>query len=171
MTVTHVQKRSGAGYADLSFGKMDLAMVAVVFLQSLLIAWFLFLMLGNVDIPPIERFIQGLAIIFAILVPVFIVLDGFQYMAITDCFFVPLVLYAIMFALFNSLIRHLNLFLDPAIMMPAIIGGVGFGLIGLAAYHMRNNLVKTFVMATAGITIIFLSAPMILATFLHVITG
>ena len=171
MPETHVRKLFGAEYATLSLGRLDLAMIAVVFLQSLLIAWFLFLMLSGIEVPLALRFVQGIAITFEILVPVFIVLDGFKYMAITDCFFVPLVLYACMFTLFNSLIRHLNLFLDPGILMPAIIGGIGFGLIGLGAYHMRNNIPRTFAMVTAGITIIFLSSPMVLAAFLYVMTG
>jgi len=157
--------------AGISFGKLDLVMVAVVFLQSLLIAWFMFLLMEVYEVPPLFRFMQGIAILFAVLVPVFIVLEGFQYTTITAGFFVPLALYAFMFPLFNSLIRHLNLFLDPAIIIPAIIGGIGFGLIGLGAYHLKNNVTKTFALVTAGITIIFLSSPMILAGFLYVLTG
>jgi hypothetical protein len=171
MAETYGLKKSRAWYSGYSFGKLDLVMVAVVFLQSLLIAWFLFLMLGEVEVPLLFRFMQGIAILFAILVPVFVVLEGFQYMSITDGFFVPLVLYAFMFTTFNSLIRHVNLFMDPAIFMPGIIGGIGFGLIGLGAYHMRNNIPKTFALVTAGITIIFLSSPMILAGFLYALTG
>ena len=76
-----------------------------------------------------------------------------------------------MFPLFNSLIYHLNLFLNPAIIIPAIIGGFGFGLIGLGAYHMRSGVSKTFALVTAGLTIIFLSSPMVLAVFLYVLTG
>jgi len=155
----------------ISFGKLDLVMVAVVFLQSLLIAWFMFLLLDVYEVPPLFRFMQGIAILFAILVPVFIVLEGFQYTTITAGFFVPLALYAFVFPLFNSLIRHLNLFLDPAIIIPAIIGGIGFGLIGLGAYHLKNDVTKTFALVTAGITIIFLSSPMILAGFFYVLTG
>ena len=157
--------------AGISLGKLDLVMVAVVFLQSLLIAWFMFLLLDVYEVTPLFRFMQGIAILFAVLVPVFIVLEGFQYTTITAGFFVPLILYAFMFPLFNSLIRHLNLFLDPAIIIPAIIGGIGFGLIGLGAYHLKNNVAKSFALVTAGITIIFLSSPMILAGFLYVLTG
>jgi hypothetical protein len=158
-------------YSGISFGKLDLVMVAVIFLQSLLIAWFMFLLLDAYEVSPIFRFLQGIAILFAILVPVFIVIEGFRYSSITAGFFIPLALYAFMFPLFNSLIRHINLFLDPAIIIPAIIGGLGFGLIGLGAYHLKNNVSKTFALVTAGITIIFLSTPMILAGFLYVLTG
>jgi len=154
-----------------SFGKLDMIMVAVVFLQSLLIAWFLFLLLDVYEVPVLFRFMQGIAILFAILVPVFIVLEGFQYTSITNGFFVPLIMYILMFSLFNSLIHHLNLFLDPTIIFPAVIGGIGFGLIGLGAYHMQKNTSKTFALVTAGITIIFLSTPMILAGFFYVLTG
>jgi hypothetical protein len=157
--------------AMLSFGKPDVIMVAVVFLQSLLIAWFLFLILEEYEVPGFFRFLQGVAILFAIMVPVFVLLEGFQHLSITDGFFIPLALYAIMFALFNSLIQHAVLFLDPSILIPAIAGGIGFGLIGLGAYHLPRDPTKSFAVVTAGITIIFLSTPMILAVFLYVFTG
>ena len=155
----------------LSYGKLDVIMVVVVFLQSLLIAWFLFLILGEFEIPIFFRFLQGVAILFAIMVPVFVLLEGFQHLSITDGFFIPLGLYTFMFALFNSLIQHTVLFLNPAVILPALAGGIGFGLVGLGAYHLPRNLGKSFTAVTAGITIIFLSSPMILAVFLYVFTG
>jgi|GEM_PF-1856191 len=155
----------------LSFGKLDVIMVTVVFLQSLLIAWFLFLILGEFEIPVFFRFLQGMAILFAVMVPVFVLLEGFQHLSITDGFFIPMVLYTFMFALFNSLIRHTVLFLTPAVILPAIAGGIGFGLVGLGAYHLPRSVGKSFTAVTAGITIIFLSSPMILAVFLYVFTG
>jgi len=158
--------------SKLSFGKLEVVVIAVIFLQSLLIAWFLFLLVGAYnEALPLFRLLQGIAILFAILVPVFILLEGFRYSSITAGFFVPLALYALMFPLFNSLLYHLNLFLDPTVIVPALIGGLGFGLIGLGAYHMRNGISKTFALVTAGITIIFLSSPMILGVFLFVLTG
>ena len=171
MAENYKLKKHGIGSAGLLFGKLELVMVAMVFLQSLLIAWFLFLILDEYEVPVLFRFMQGIAILFAILVPVFIILEGFQDISITNGFFVPLALYAIMFPLFNSLIHHLNLFFDPAIIIPALIGGIGFGLIGLGAYHLNRNGAKTFALVTAGITIIFLSTPAILAGFLYVFTG
>jgi hypothetical protein len=157
--------------AMLSFGKLDVIMVAVVFLQSLLIAWFLFLIIDEYHIPPFFRFLQGVAILFAIMVPVFVLLEGFQHLSITDGFFIPLALYTFMFALFNSLIQHAVLFFNPAILVPALAGGIGFGLVGLGAYHLSRDITKSFAFVTAGITIIFLSTPMILAMFLYVFTG
>ena len=155
----------------LSFGKLDVIMVVVVFLQSLLIAWFVFLMLDTNEPPMFIRFLQGVAILFAILVPVFVLLEGFQHLSITDGFFIPLAMYAFMFALFNSLIQHSTQFLDPAIFVPAISGGIGFGLVGIGAYHLSRDITRSFAVVTAGITIIFLSTPMILAGFLYVFTG
>jgi hypothetical protein len=155
----------------LSFGKLDVIMVAVVFLQSLLIAWFLFLILDIFEIPLFFRFLQGGAILFAIMVPVFVLLEGFQHLSLTDGFFIPLGLYTFMFALFNSLVRHTNLFLDPMIILPAIAGGIGFGLVGHGAYYLPRNVRKSFALVTTGITIIFLSSPVILAGFLFAFTG
>jgi hypothetical protein len=158
--------------SNLSLGKLEVVVIAVVFLQSLLIAWFLFLLVGAYDEGvPLFRLLQGIAILFAILVPVFILLEGFRYNSIMAGFFIPLALYALMFPLFNSLIYHLNLFLDPTVILPALVGGFGFGLIGLGAYHMRNGVSKTFALVTAGVTIIFLSSPMIFGIFLFVLTG
>jgi hypothetical protein len=155
----------------LTFGKLDVLMVAVVFLQSLLIAWFLFLILHAFEVPMFFRFLQGAAILFAVMVPVFVLLEGFQHLSITDGFFIPLVLYTVMFALFNSLIRGAVLFLDPAILIPAVAGGIGFGLVGLGAYHLPRSTSKSFALVTSGVTIIFLSTPMILAGFLFIFTG
>lgn len=161
-----------AASSKFSLGKLEVVVIAVIFLQSLLIAWFLFLLVGTYDETlPFFRLLQGAAILFAILVPVFILLEGFRYNSIMAGFFIPLALYALMFPLFNSLIYHLNLFLDPAVIVPALIGGFGFGLIGLGAYHMRYGVSRTFALVTAGITIIFLSSPMILGVFLFVLTG
>jgi hypothetical protein len=155
----------------LSFGKLDVTMVAIAFLQSLLIAWFLFLILDEFNIPLVFRFLQGAAIIFAVLVPVFVLLEGFQQISIRDGFLIPLGLYAFMFCLFNSLIRHDLLFLDPWVLLPAIAGGIGFGLVGLGAYFLQRNLTRSFAYVTTGITIIFLSMPMTLGLFLYLITG
>ena len=167
-----MQKRTAGSPATLSFGKLEVLVVAVIFLQSLLIAWFLFLLVGGYnETLPLFRILQGAAILFAILVPVFILLEGLRYSSIMAGFFIPLALYALMFPLFNSLIHHLNMFLDPTVILPALIGGLGFGLIGLGAYHMRNGVSKTFALVTAGVTIIFLSSPMILGVFLFVLTG
>lgn len=158
--------------SNLSFGKLEVVSFAVVFLQSLLIAWFLFLIIGAYDeTMPLFRILMGVAVLFAVLVPVFILLEGFRYGSIMAGFFVPLLLYTLMFPLFNSLIYHLNLFLNPAVIIPALIGGIGFGLIGLGAYHLRNRVSTTFALLTAGLTIIFLSSPMVLAVFLYVLTG
>lgn len=149
----------------LSFGKLDVVMVAIVFLQSLLIAWFLFLIIDGIEIALVFRFLQGVAILFAIMVPVFVLLDGFQHLSITDGFFIPMALYTFMFVLFNSLIEATLLFLDPMILLQALAGGIGFGLVGLGAYHISRNIPKSFVAVTAGITIIFLSTPAVLTGF------
>jgi hypothetical protein len=158
--------------SKLAFGKLEVVVIAVIFLQSLLIAWFLFLIAGaQNESMPYFRLLMGAAILFAILVPVFILIEGFRYGSIMAGFFIPLILYSMMFPLFNSLIYHLNMFLNPAVIIPAIIGGIGFGLIGLGAYHLRHGVSRTFALVTAGLTIIFLSSPMVLAVFLYVLTG
>jgi hypothetical protein len=105
---------------NLAFGRLEVVVIAVIFLQSLLVAWFLFLIAGAFDqTMPLFRIMMGAAILFAILVPVFILLEGFRYSSIMTAFFIPLLLYSLMFPLFNSLISHLNLFFTPAIIIPA----------------------------------------------------
>jgi len=172
MTMQYELKQPQSFLSDLSFGRLEIVVIAVIFLQSLLIAWFLFLIAGaQNESLPYFRVIMGAAILFAILVPVFILIEGFRYSSIMAGFFIPLVLYAMMFPLFNSLLYHINMFFNPAVIVPALIGGIGFGLIGLGAYHMRTGVSRTFALVTAGLTIIFLSSPMVLAVFLYVLTG
>lgn len=155
-----------------SFGKHQAVFMTVIFLQSLLIAWFLLVLSGTCDETlPLFRFLQGIAVLFAILLPVFVLLEGFQNCSITDGFIIPMALYTLMFPLFNSLLYRLNLFLDPAIILPAVISGIGFGLIGLGAYHLRKGVSRTFALVTAGVTMIFLSSPVILRIFFFVLTG
>lgn len=164
--------KAGTSAWKLSFGKYQVVFMTVIFLQSLLTAWFLLVLAGTYDETlPLFRFLQGSAILFAILLPAFIVLEGFQYCSVTDGFIVPMALYALMFPLFNSLVYHLNMFLDPVIILSALIGGLGFGLIGLGAYHRRKGISMTFALVTTGVTIIFLSSPMILRVFFFVLTG
>jgi hypothetical protein len=172
MVVSSKLQKTNAATSTPSFGKLEVMMISVIFLQSLLIAWFLFLIFRvQNEAMPFFRLTLGIAIIFAILVPVFILLDGFQYGSIIAAFFIPLLLYSLMYPLFNSLISHINLFLNPAIIIPAIIGGIGFGMIGIGGYHMRNSFSKTFALVTGGLTIIFLSSPMVLGVFMYVLTG
>jgi len=164
-------KKGALASAGIFFKELDLIMVSVLFIQSLLIAWFVFLILQAYDVPPLLRLMRGIAVLFAILFPVFLVLEGFRYSSVTAGFFVPMFLYAVTFPLFNSLVQHLNLFLDPTVMIPAITGGIGFGLIGLGAYKLRRSPLKTFALATAGTTLIFISTPTVLAGFLYVLSG
>lgn len=172
LPVDYELARPRSRFSDLSFGRLEIVVIAVIFLQSLLIAWFLFLIAGaQNEAAPFFRLMMGVAVLFAILVPVFILIEGLRYSSIMAGFFIPLLLYTMMFPLFSSLIAHVNLFLSPAVILPAVIGGIGFGLIGLGAYHMRTGVPKTFALVTAGITIIFLSSPMVLAVFLYVLTG
>ncbi len=151
-------------------GNHEDVIFAIAFLQSLLIAWFLSLIPGTDPLPG-SRLIMGLIIVFAILMPAFMLLEGFRYSSILAGFFVPLVLYALMYPLFVSFISHANMFLEMSVVAPALVGGIGFGLIGLAAYHSRTAIINAIVLATAGLTIVFLSSPGILTAFLFVVTG
>lgn len=155
---------------SLSPGNFGDIVFAIAFLQSLLIAWFLSLIPGTESLPG-SRLVVGIVIIFAILLPAFVLLEGFRYSSIMAGFFIPLVLYAIMYPLFSSLLYHTNMFVDPSVVVPALTGGIGFGLVGLAAYHSRTRLANSFILVTAGLTIIFLSSPSILTAFLFAVTG
>ena len=78
MAENHAMQDSFGWAAGASFGKLDVFMFVVVFLQSLLIAWFLFLLLQVSPMTALFRFLEGIAILFAVLVPVFIVLEWFE---------------------------------------------------------------------------------------------
>ncbi|MCX6682096.1 MAG: hypothetical protein NTY71_03825 [Methanoregula sp.] len=145
--------------------------IAILFIQSLLIAWFIYLILQTYEIPLVFRLIRGVGIIFVIVIPVFLVIEGFRYTTPTVGFFVPLFLYALTYPLFDSLSLHLNLFFDPTVMVPSVVGGIGFGIIGVGSYHLKRSILVAFMCATVGITLVFISSPDILQSFLYVIFG
>jgi hypothetical protein len=82
-----------------------------------------------------------------------------------------LFLYALTIPLFDSLLTHINLLADPTVVVPQVIGGIGFGIIGVGSYQLKRSILVSFICATAGLTLIFLSAPDILHSFLYFLTG
>jgi len=145
--------------------------IGILFIKSLLIAWFIYLILQTYEIPLVFRLMRGVGIIFVIVIPVFLVIEGFRYTTPTVGFFVPLFLYALTYPLFDSLSLHLNLLVDPTVMVPSVVGGIGFGIIGVGSYHLKRSILVAFVCATVGITLVFISSPDLLHTFLYVISG
>jgi hypothetical protein len=145
--------------------------VAILFIQSLLIWWFLSLIMEAYDISLVIRLLRGLAILFIIFIPVFLVIEGFKYTTPSAGFFIPLFLYALTIPLFDSFLLHMNLLIDPSVVVPQVIGGIGFGIIGVGSYNLKRSVLVCFICATVGLTLIFLSAPHILQSFLYVISG
>jgi hypothetical protein len=152
-------------------GEWEIIPFGISFLQSLIISWFIILFLEVYGVPSSLRLLLGAGILFLFLLPVFLVFEGFHYTTPTVGFFVPLVLYTLVFPLFDSLFFDLNRFLDPWVIIPSIIGGIGFGLIGVGSYHMKKSSLNAFIWATIGTTLIFLSSPDILQAFLYVVSG
>jgi hypothetical protein len=151
------------GWEVLPFG--------ISFLQSLTIAWFVILFLDFYGVSSSMRLVLGVGILFLLIIPVFLVIEGFRYTTPTLGFFVPFVLYALVFPVLDSLFFDLNRFLDLSVIIPSVIGGIGFGLIGVGSYHMKRSFLNACIWATVGITLIFLSSPDILQAFLYVISG
>jgi hypothetical protein len=145
--------------------------IAILFVQSLLIWWFLTLIMETYDVDLLVRLLRGLAILFIIFIPVFLVIEGFQNTTPTAGFFIPLFLYALTIPLFDSILTHINLLVDPSVIVPQVIGGIGFGIIGVGSYHLKRSVLISFFCATFGLTLIFLSAPDLLDSFLYAVTG
>jgi hypothetical protein len=57
------------------------------------------------------------------------------------------------------------------VIFPGFVGGIGFGIIGVGSYHLKSSILVAFVCATVGITLVFISSPDILQSFLYVISG
>lgn len=145
--------------------------IAILFIQSLLIWWFLTLIMATYDVSLLLRLLRGLAILFIVFIPVFLVIEGFQHTTPTAGFFIPLFVYALTIPLFDSLLTHINLLTDPSVIIPQAVGGIGFGIIGVGSYHLKRSLFVCFTCATVGLTLVFLSAPDILQSFLYVLFG
>ena len=145
--------------------------IAILFIQSLLIWWFLTLIMDSYDVSTMVRLLRGLAILFVVFIPVFLVIEGFQNTKPTAGFFIPLFLYALTIPLFDSFLTHINLLADPSVLVPQAIGGIGFGIVGVGSYFLKRSVLACFVCATVGITLVFLSAPDIFQTFLYVLSG
>jgi hypothetical protein len=152
-------------------GEWEILPIGISFLQSLIISWFIILFLEFYGISSSLRLMLGVGILFLFLLPVFLVFEGFHYTTPTVGFFVPLVLYALAFPLLDSLFFDLSRFFDLTVIIPSIIGGIGFGLIGVGSYHMKRSSLNAFIWATIGTTLIFLSSPEILQAFLYILSG
>jgi len=145
--------------------------IGILFIQSLLIWWFLTLIMETYDVSLLVRLLRGLAILFIVFIPVFLVIEGFQNTTPVAGFFIPLFLYALTVPLFDSILTHINVLADPSVIVPQVIGGIGFGIIGVGSYNLKRGVLISFVCATTGLTLIFLSAPDLLHSFLYAVTG
>lgn len=145
--------------------------IAILFIQSLLIWWFLTLIMETYDVSMLLRLLRGLAILFIVFIPVFLVIEGFQYTTPTAGFFIPLFLYALTIPLFDSMVMHMNLLTDPSVVVPQVIGGIGFGIIGVGSYNLKRSVFICFICATVGVTLVFLSSPDLFQSLLYVISG
>ena len=152
-------------------GGWEMLPFGVSFLQSLTISWFVIMFLEISGVSSQSRILLGAGVLFLLIIPVFLVIEGFRYTTPTVGFFVPFILYALVFPVLDSVFFDLNKFFDPAVVIPAVIGGIGFGLIGVASYHMKKSFLNAFMWAILGTTLIFLSSPTILQAFLYVISG
>jgi len=161
--MTTVKSVFKGGWEMLPFG--------ISFLQSITISWFVIMFLEVSGVSSPSRILLGAGVLFLLIIPVFLVIEGFRYTTPTVGFFVPFILYALVFPVLDSVFFDLNKFFDPAVIIPAVIGGIGFGLIGVASYHMKKSFLNAFMWAILGTTLIFLSSPTILQAFLYVISG
>lgn len=145
--------------------------VAILFIQSLLIWWFLTLIIEVYDVTLMLRLVRGLAILFVVFIPVLLVIEGFQNSNPAAGFFIPLLLYALTIPLFDSILAHINFLTEPSVIVPQVIGGIGFGIIGIGSYSLKRSWFTCVVCMTAGLTLVFLSAPDIFQSLVYVVYG
>ncbi len=143
--------------------------MGILFIQSLLIWWFLSMIMESYDADILMQLLRGLAILFIVFIPVFLVIEGFQNSTPAAGFFIPLILYVLTIPLFDSLLTHVSLLTDTSVIIPQLTGGVGFGFVGIGSYNLKRRFFFSFACITAGITLVFLSAPDILRMFLSLL--
>jgi hypothetical protein len=102
---------------------------------------------------------MGLGLLFVFIIPVIITIAGFRHLAPLLAFIIPFMLYAIIVPIFDSLWLQYNLLGNPGLIMLKIIGGAGFGIIGIGACRLKENIFFAVIIIVTGILIVLTNAP------------
>jgi hypothetical protein len=120
---------------------------------------------------PSFRVMMGLDLLFVILIPFFIIFISAESMELKKSFVLPAIVVGILFPICDALFLSPTLLLSPAFYIPFLIGGLGFGFIGLAGNHYHRNFSRSMVFFTIGIGVILLNSATFIPITWYVITG
>lgn len=122
------------------------------------------------DYPPF-RIMMALDIVFVVLIPFLIVFISADMMKTTTSFFLPLINIGIVFPICDVFFLDLALLLTPEYFIPFLIGGFGFGLIGLAGNKYHGDFKKSMIFFTIGMMIIVMNFVNFIPITYYVLTG
>lgn len=118
------------------------------------------------------RMMLGLDVAFIFIIPVLLVLVSANKMDIRICFFLPFLIYGIIFPICDAL------FLDPFALLGSpqyyisfLISGVGLGLFGVTGKMYSKNFRISLATFTIAILITMLNSINIIPVFYYVLTG
>lgn len=120
---------------------------------------------------PSFRVMMGLDLLFIILIPLLVIFISTESMEPKKGFLFPAIVVGILFPLCDALFLNPILLLSPAFYTPFLMGGLGFGLIGLAGCHYHRDFFRSIVFFTLGMGVILLNSATFIPITWYVITG
>jgi hypothetical protein len=120
--------------------------------------------------PPF-RIMMGLAIVFVLIIPIFVIFLSAKTMKPGTSFLLPFVIGGIIFPVCDSFFLDPGLLLYPPFYLSFLIGGFGYGLIGLSGNYYENDFKKMMIFFTVGMAIILANSVNFIPITYYVLTG
>jgi len=118
------------------------------------------------------RMMLGLDVAFVFIIPIILVLVLAKKMDLWICFFLPFVIYGLIFPICDALFLNPFALLGyPQYYVSFLIGGVGLGLFGITGKIYSSNFKKSLIVYTFAITITMINSINIILVFYYVLTG
>jgi hypothetical protein len=115
---------------------------------------------------------MGLDVVFVFIIPIILVFMLANKMELSTSFFLPLVVYGLIFPICDALfLDPFTLLVYPQYFITFLIGGIGFGLIGLSGKIYPGDLLKSLMIYSFGISIIMINSFNIIPVLYYVVTG
>lgn len=124
----------------------------------------------NYGYPPF-RIMMGLAIVFVLIIPILAIFLSAKLMTPRTSFLLPYLISGICFPVCDSLFLDTSLLQHLSYFLPFLIGGLGYGFIGLSGNYYHIDFKKSIIIFTAGMGIILLNSVNYIPITYYVLTG
>jgi hypothetical protein len=120
---------------------------------------------------PSFRIMMGLDLFFVLLIPFLVIFLSADSMDLKTSFLLPVIVIGFIFPVCDAMFLNLALLVYPGFYIPLLIGGFGFGFIGLAGNHYHREFTKSILFFTIGMAVILLNSASFIPITYFVITG